>query len=95
MTLSTFECVIVCLVIIAVWAIIHKILNNRRTVVRHVLHGTVTYTIKGYDGPEARRIAEALRYGGPKAVHDTPEPDELEHRLDTLLTKATSEDVRR
>jgi hypothetical protein len=69
---------VICFTIIVV-----KIFNNRRQVVRHVLHGTVTYTIKGYDGDEARKIAQALR------DHDDPanEPDELEHRPATTLEK--------
>ena len=68
---------LVLVLIIAMWAIIHKILNNRRQAVRNELHGTVTYTIKGYDGVDAVKIARALR-----KIDDKPEtePDELEHR---------------
>lgn len=63
--------------LIAVWAVTHKILNNRRQAVRHELHGTVTYTIKGYDGVETVKIARALR----KIDEDPKQPDELEHRM--------------
>lgn len=54
--------IVLSLIIIAVWAIVNKVLNNRRTVTRQELHGTVTYTIKGYSGPEAQRLADALRF---------------------------------
>lgn len=51
--------------VIALWSIVLKILNNRRKVTRHVLHGTVTYTIQGYGGVETRQIAKALRERDP------------------------------
>lgn len=72
--------IIVLVAIIAVWALTHKILNNRRRVVRHVLHGTVTYTIKGYSGGEAERIAETLRVADYRGGESQIIPDELEHR---------------
>lgn len=81
--------VIIALSVICLTLIIFKILNNGRRVTRNTLHGTVTYTIKGYSGPETVRIAKALE----RSDKIPSEPDELEHR--TVLTKATSEDVRR
>lgn len=51
--------------------IILRMLDNRRQVTRHVLHGTVTYTIKGYDGPRAVEIAQSLENGSPA---DSPVP---------------------
>lgn len=75
--------IIILVAIIAVWAIVFKILNNRRQVVRHVLHGTVTYTIKGYSGPEAYRIARSLQKDEPGA-----------EVLDPALPKATAKDIR-
>lgn len=53
--------IVVSLAIIAVWSIMMRVLGNRRTVIRQELLGTVTYTIKGYSGPEVQRLADALR----------------------------------
>ena len=64
--------------------IIMKFLDNQRRVIRNVLHGQVTYTIKGYDGHRAVEIAQALEKDhqatGRWNVADPAEPDELEHR---------------
>jgi hypothetical protein len=72
---------------IAAWAITHKILNNRRQVIRNVLHGQVTYTIKGYSGLEAQRITRAL-------AHDDSPPNTDPFPVQ-ILPKATSKDVRK
>ena len=77
---------IVFVAVIALWTIILKVLGNRRQVTRHVLHGTVTYTIKGYGGPEACRIIRSLR--------DETHPEEIKPHENTTLTKATAKDVR-
>ncbi len=63
-----------------------KILNNKRTVIKHELHGTVTYTINGYGGGEAQRIAEALVQPG--------QTSNVVPLKQAKPEKATAEDVR-
>lgn len=61
MTMNTGDLgvvLITALVVILVLGL--KILNNKRQVVRTTLHGTVTYTLKGYNGPEATRILDSI-----------------------------------
>jgi hypothetical protein len=51
---------VICLMILVVWSIVSKVLSNQRRVTRTELHGTVTYTIKGYSGPEVHHIVDSL-----------------------------------
>lgn len=79
--------IIILVTVIALWALANKVLNNRRKVTRHVLHGQVTYTIQGYSGPEAVRLAKTLEKGDKiEEVEEVPGG--------ISVTKATKEDVR-
>jgi hypothetical protein len=63
--------VVLTIVIIAVLIVTWKILNNRRVVTRQTVHGIVTYTIRGYDGVDARKIVHEIHGCEPDAVIET------------------------
>lgn len=76
---SSDTATVIVILAVMIFVLAYRMIGNRRAVTRHVLHGQVTYTIKGFDGPDTRKIVHEIHGCEPEAEI---QPDELEHRAE-------------